>query len=110
MIDLQETIEFYKDLAKETQVRDSRNFYEQVAYWLEDYKSIKDTAVEIVESNMSCSCCGSKNLYEANICTTDEDSLTIKDMGDGDYPLNETIRSARCCRDCGNVMPYIRVK
>ena len=108
MVDLQKTIDFYNNLAKDTSVKDSRDFYIQVAYWLEDYKNIKDRAVKQTESNMKCACCGSKDIFDAIISTTDSDSLTVRDTGDGDEPFVEEVRQARVCRRCGAVVPYIR--
>ncbi len=108
MIDLKETIDFYRNLMNETTVKDSRDFYEQVAYWLEDYKKIKDRAVEETESNLQCPCCGAKSIFDAIISTTDSDSLTVRDTGDGEEPFREEVRQARVCRRCGSVIPYIR--
>ena len=114
-LELDDAISFYHNMSMKTHVRDTKEFYDQVAFWLSDYKNIKDKAVREVESNMKCSCCGAKDLYEADLSvpmiggTKDINYLRIQDSGDSDFPLDTSVYRARCCRRCGNIMPYIDI-
>ena len=110
-LNLDGAIKFYQDMAESTNVSDQKMFYVQVGKWLREYKKLK-LAYGTIDNkeDLRCSVCGSVDIYEAALRTTGTFNgfVGIEYFDDGDMPKHVIAKNARCCRRCGNIMPYVR--
>ncbi len=116
MVDLDSMISFYRKLSEHTSVADMKDFYRDTASCLEDYKYMQLSQAgnnHDDSDGIVCGCCGSNDLFEAYIETTGTlglgkyGSLAVEYYGDGDELRASVVKNARCCRNCGHIMPYV---
>jgi hypothetical protein len=106
-MDINQTINFCTNLSKQTSVPDQKEFYSNIAAWLTDYVSYLENYGSISDSDIRCSACGSADLFDGALGQPGG-GIRIECVNQYDAPEMIAVSRARCCRRCGNVMPYVR--